>query len=174
MAKANGSGTERRLGGPDQPVPVLRHHRCWTGERHRDRPPQDLPDCSAGVDCRWARRHRSKPRGRDPCRREHYLVCDHPPLPMGFHILFQLCGLFPAPPADPGPRYSTIMLKSNTEAPEVKTSSTNSVVPNAREVRARLAMGLRALQPGDWAQKARFAVEGYVDFVRTTLSSSRT
>lgn len=65
------------------------------------------------------------------------------------------------------------MMKSNKAAPEAETSPTYSAVTSAREVRSRFGIGLRALQPGEWAQKARSAVEGYVDFVRTTLSSSR-
>lgn len=65
------------------------------------------------------------------------------------------------------------MLKANAnKAPEAETSSTYSSVTNTREVRSRLSMGLRALQPGELAQKVGSAIGGYVNFVKTTLSSS--
>lgn len=65
------------------------------------------------------------------------------------------------------------MLKATKKpAPEAETSPTYSSVTNTREVRSRLFMGLRALQPGELAHKVGSAVGGYVDFVRTTLSSS--
>lgn len=70
------------------------------------------------------------------------------------------------------------MLKANNNnnkqalSVESETSSTYSSVTNTREIRSRLSMGLRALQPGELAHKVSSAVGGYIDFVRTTLSSS--